>query len=603
MGESISYSQPPSENGSEPSTSIRLGLVSTASGVEATQSEFYFWADRAAVPESGQIVYAQQTLPANNLGISTMTVYAVIERVNRLSGARSVEADMRERDGDASKGRLWPRGSGTDRTGTTYAYCRVIGIQPSLLTPLREDTEVFLASETEAGQGYNYPEMQQAGSSLSVGVLLNGGVAIAGKACLDTRYMLGEFGGHVNVTGKAGTGTKTSFLLNLIKHLMLYAEDATKRGSPLYLVPIVFNAKGSDLMWIKYPNKDFSAGSFVDYEEAWSKSYWERYATPFGDAKLYSYPDKGALRQGLPEGTQPYSWALRDVIEWGTWRYLFSGEDRSQDLLMGVLFDAFQQISKRDTETMSGYTLDTAIINNFEELIDWLNQGVSDDTHYLRTRSHSPMTIEAAVRRLRNAITSSSVLLSNQQTGKPPLFAKMRSLGPIVIDIDGLSVAAQRFVVASIIEYLKTDRRTNAAHPQVYVLMLDELNQYVGRSNHDEIARLFEHVAAQLRSQGILLFGAQQKASDVNELVFENCATKVLGNTGSGEIGQAIWARELSEDARSRALQLSKDEKLVLQDGFRYPMALKFPLNPWATRAKDAVIVPERDLFEEEMQL
>lgn len=291
------------------------------------------------------------------------------------------------------------------------------------------------------------------------------------------------------------------------------------------------------------------------------------------------------------------------MIEWGTWRYLFSGEDRSQDLLMGVLFEAFQYISKRNAEAMSGYTLDALKVNDFEELIDWLNQGVSDDTHYLRTRSHSPMTIEAAVRRMRNAIASSSVLLNNARTGKPPLFAKMRSHGPIVIDIDGLSVPAQRFVVASIIEYLKTDRRTNAAQPQVYVLMLDELNQYAGRSNHDEIARLFEHVAAQLRSQGILLFGAQQKASDVNELVFENCATKVLGNTGSGEIGQAIWTRELSEDARSRALQLSKDEKLVLQDGFRYPMALRFPLNPWATRAKDALIVPETDLFAEEMQL
>jgi len=304
MNNFVSQSRPTTENGKEPSPPVRMGLVSTANGVEATQSEFYFWADRSAVPESGQIVYAQQSLPPNNLGIETMTVYAVIERVNRLSGARSVEADMRERDGDASKGRLWPRGSGTERTGTTYAYCRVIGIQPSLLTPLREDTEVFLASEAEAGQGYNYPEMQQADASLPVGVLLNGGVALAGKACLDTRYMLGEFGGHVNVTGKAGTGTKTSFLLNLIKHLMLYAEDTTKRGYPLYLVPIIFNAKGSDLMWIKYPNKEFNSAAFLDYEMAWGKPYWERYATPFEDAKLYSYTDKGALREGLPEDTQ-----------------------------------------------------------------------------------------------------------------------------------------------------------------------------------------------------------------------------------------------------------------------------------------------------------
>lgn len=594
-----------SHNGSDPKSQepVRLGLVSTANGVEATQSEFYFWADRAAVPESGQIVYARQPLPPNNLGVDSMTVYAVIERVNRLSGARSVEADMRERDGDAGKGRLWPRGSGTERTGTTYAHCRVIGIEPGILTPLREDTEVFLAGEAEAGQGYGYPEMQKANAALPVGVLLNGGVSIAGKACLDTRYMLGEFGGHINVTGKAGTGTKTSFLLNVIKHLMLFAEDSTKRGDPLYFVPIIFNAKGSDLMWIRYPNKEFNAKAFQDYETAWGKAYWEGYAMPFGGAELYSYPVSGALRSGLPEGTRQYAWCLQDVIEWGTWRYLFSGEDRSQELLMGLMFDVFQNISTRDLNSMSAFTLDTQKVRNFDGLVDWVNDAVTNDQHYLRTRSHSPMTIEAAVRRLRNILSSSSILLNDATTGNPPLFARTRSFGPVVIDIDGLPVSAQRFVVASVIEYLKTDRRLHAAQPQVYVLMLDELNQYAGRDNHDEIARLFEHVAAQLRSQGILLFGAQQKASDVNELVFENCGTKVLGSTGSGEIGHGIWTRELSEDARTRVMQLQKDEKLVLQDGFRYPMALKFPLNPWATHARDAVVTPEKGLFEKEMQL
>ena len=261
----------------------KLGLISTAFGVESSQSEFYFWADRSSVLESGQIVYARQALPLNNnLGITEMTVYGVIEKVSRLSSSRSIEADMRERDGDAGQQRLWPRGSGTERTGTTYAYCRVIGIEPNILTPLHEDTEVFLAGEQEAGQGYGYPEMLDNYSALPVGLLLNGGISTAGRACLDTRYILGEYGGHINVTGKAGTATKTSFLLNIIKHLMLFAEDTIKRGDELYVVPIVFNAKGSDLMWIGYKNRKFSpnAADWLAYKQAWGEEYWGRYATP-----------------------------------------------------------------------------------------------------------------------------------------------------------------------------------------------------------------------------------------------------------------------------------------------------------------------------------
>jgi DNA helicase HerA-like ATPase len=586
---------------------IRLGLISTAFGVESTQSEFYFWADRGLVLESGQIVFARQSLPLNNvLGVFEMTVYGVIERVNRLSSSRSIEADMRERDGDAGKERLWPRGNGTERTGTTYAYCRVIGIEPNVLTPLHEDTEVFLAGELEAGQGYGYPNMIDSHSALPVGLLLNGGITTAGRACLDIRYILGEYGGHINVTGKAGTATKTSFLLNIIKHLMLFAEDTMKRGDELYIVPIVFNAKGSDLMWIGYKNKKFNPADsdWLDYKTAWGDDYWRCYTTPFRDVQLYSYPvSSGGVRGNLPPNTRPYSWSLQNVIEWGTWRYLFSGEDRSQELLMGLMFDIFQYVSKPYNSAMSGFTLDREKVLDFDGLVNWVNLATGDDQHYLRSHSHSPSTIEAAVRRLRNTLNSNPVLLKHTASGEPPIFARVGNFGPIVVDIDGLPPAAQRFVVASIIEYLKVDRRNNAGKKQVYVLMLDELNQYAGKNNRDEVARLFEHVAAQLRSQGIILFGAQQKASDVIEIVFENSATKVLGNTGSGEIGQSIWTRELSTDVRARALQLQKEEKLVLQDGFRYPMALKFPLNPWATKEADAKVFENKALLDREQEL
>ena len=409
-------------------TAVRLGLISTAFGVESTQSEFYFWADRGSVLEGGQIVFARQSLPPNNnLGVAEMTVYGVIERVNRLSSSRSIEADMRERDGDAGKGRLWPRGNATERTGTTYAYCRVIAIEPNVLTPLHEDTEVYLAGEQEAGQGYGYPHMLDSYSALPVGLLLNGGVTTAGRACLDTRYILGEFGGHINVTGKAGTATKTSFLLNVIKHLTLFADDTMKRGDELYVVPIVFNAKGSDLMWIGYRNKKFApdAADWLAYRGAWGEEYWKCYATPFSGVQLYSYPvSSGGVRGNLPPNTRPYSWSLKDVIEWGTWRYLFSGEDRSQELLMGLMYDVFQRVSKPDSNSMSGFTLNREEVLDFDGLVEWVNSAIGDEQHFLRSHSHSPSTIEAAVRRLRNTLNSNPVLVKNISTGEPPIFAR-----------------------------------------------------------------------------------------------------------------------------------------------------------------------------------
>jgi hypothetical protein len=61
--------------------------------------------------------------------------------------------------------------------------------------------------------------------------------------------------------------------------------------------------------------------------------------------------------------------------------------------------------------------------------------------------------------------------------------------------------------------------------------------------------------------------------------VIENASLRVLGSAGSLELGERVW-RLLSPSARSRAMQLSQDEKLLIQDGFREPMPVCTPSLP-----------------------
>jgi DNA helicase HerA-like ATPase len=149
--------------------------------------------------------------------------------------------------------------------------------------------------------------------------------------------------------------------------------------------------------------------------------------------------------------------------------------------------------------------------------------------------------------------------------------------------------------VASVIERIKQHRERHSERRQRYIIVLDELNRFAPRGSTDEVSRLFEHVAAQLRSQGIILFGAQQKASSVAPLVWENAATKALGRTGPVELAADMWRQVLPAVTRARVASLGLSEKIIIQDIFGYPMLANIPFTPWATRKDEILASSPRD--------
>jgi hypothetical protein len=346
-------------------------------------------------------------------------------------------------------------------------------------------------------------------------------------------------------------------------------------------------------MWINCPNKNFDIQSsdWDTYTSTWGDELFKEFAQPFTETVFYSYPTReGSIKTGLPAGTEKYSWGLKDVIEWGVEKYLFSVETRSHELMQGVLEDAFQYITKGAIGAPSGRTLDSSSgIKNFQQLTEWMIKATvkseDDEIHYLIKRQHDRSTIKATARRLNNILAGArGVLEIDGASGTPPQVTHNKTRDPIVIDIDGLESAPQRFVVASVIERIKQHREEHAERRQRYIVVLDELNRFAPRGSSDEVSKLFQHVAAQLRSQGVILFGAQQKASSISPLVWENAATKALGRTGAVELATDMWRQALPAVTRSRAANLGPGEKIIIQDTFNYPMLANIPFTPWATR-------------------
>ena len=121
--------------------------------------------------------------------------------------------------------------------------------------------------------------------------------------------------------------------------------------------------------------------------------------------------------------------------------------------------------------------------------------------------------------------------------------------------------------------------------------VIDELNRYAPRGASDPITKLFEYVASQMRSRGIILFGGQQQGSRVSEVVIENSQTRVLGRSGGQELADSIW-RGFCEGDRKLALRLGPDEKVVVAPNFREALHVKVPRPPWAMRPEEATDTP-----------
>jgi DNA helicase HerA-like ATPase len=183
------------------------------------------------------------------------------------------------------------------------------------------------------------------------------------------------------------------------------------------------------------------------------------------------------------------------------------------------------------------------------------------------------------------------VLRRNDRQGKPLNITERDTCDPKVIDLSSLAAvpSLQRFVAATIFNQLKEERTgSKAQRGLIYLVTLDELNRFAPSDAHDPITRLIEHVAAEMRSQGIILLGAQQQASMVSKRVVENAGIRAVGKSGSLELSHLIW-RSLSESARRKASMLLPTEKLLMQDSFREPMLVKIPFPPWALREAEAI--------------
>ena len=564
-----------------------IGKVASPPRHQASSDEFCFWVCPDLLVEKTQIVRTDSTI-----GGQRIRFYGLVKEVYRESRQADIAEEFDRHDGDVGYQPPY------DSKGVTFAVVSILRTEPPVLAPPLEACDVYLGGEEEARMAYGADEMEH---PLSVGLVKNGGTRMAGPGQIDLDYLLGANGGHLNVTGVAGRGTKSSFLLH-VNYLLLHEarkQQAERPADPrrLRVVPIILNVKNFDLFHVDRGNRR--------YDPALHAGEWRELGIadprPFTNVGFFApqLPGQSIPREtGRPRAdVKPYSWSLGDVIERGLLQYLFA-EDDVRDANFGALvLDLEQWLT---TESYDSQLNPIRALNDkpdwpqtFGELLDKVKEWATTESAPIR--NHHTGTWRKLYRRLlKLVLEGDGVLRRGDLRGRPLTVTAQDTKDPVVIDLSSLAGvrSLQRFVVATIFRQLVDDRTGAAARAGlVYLVTLDELNRFAPRGSHDPITQLIEQVAAEMRSQGIILLGAQQQASMVSPRVVENAGVRALGKTGPVELSDAVW-RSVSESARRKASQLLPEEKLLIQDSFREPMLVKVPFPAWALRGEDAIDIP-----------
>lgn len=613
-------------------TPAGVGRVGCPPGQEANVDEFYFWVAPGQLVEQTQIV----RVPTIMGGVE-VEVFGVVEQVYRRSTISSMHMELAAHDGDPIADDLM-----LDRDGVTYAQVRVVNAFPPRLSPPIEGSTVFSCGAHDAERAYEM-DTYSAERGICVGLIRNGGDSTAGRAFLDSDFLLGAQSGHLNVNGAAGSGTKSSFLTiaasQTINAVKANAAGAVGTGKAPRIKAIIFNVKGFDLFSLDRWSTKFNEDDLAVWREM-------GVAKPDIFRSIAYYAPETNQRSGTPMPIQtgrmgdvrPYSWSLRDIIDFGLFDLLFSEETRANDNLVTLINWLHHRLSVGRSKSLSLHerlgeapdphtaarrqltdTLDRGFnskndldntagdgsgkpVVTFQDLLDFIEAKAQPDARdvndeSLRTMSNS--TIQALWRRLARVLGPTSGLLRREDVDGAPIALATAEEDISVIDIQSIQDAhLQRFVIASVLQQLVQWRSgPHAAQHETFLVVIDELNRYAPRGASDAITKLFEYVASQMRSRGIILFGGQQQGSRVSEVVIENSQTRALGRSGGQELADSIW-RGFSEGDRKLALRLGPDEKVIVAPNFREALHVKVPRPPWAMRPEEASDQPPACLDE-----
>jgi hypothetical protein len=482
------------------------------------------------------------------------------------------------------------------------AHVQVTRIEPEEYLPPQPGDPVHLALGKQLDSALYFDSMD---TPVSAGIMNNGNAAFFNFSFLD-----GTKGAHVNISGVSGVATKTSYALFLLHAIFnskaLGAYQANTKA-------LIFNVKGEDLFFLDKLNKKYASPEAQNGNNPYAVMGLP--IAPFKSVSFRAAPKKNTQNvdsdlEQRSEGISVYLWSIRELCRDRLFRFLFTGEDLDRGNLSYLVTTVEERLARlaeeNDRNDPKGKPKahlevepfgenERRFVKTFEDLIDFLEDKLLNDTDSRWLGRNAIATAEAMIRRLWGIRSEVSHLIRGDLS--PDEIAKYQ-LDPLsspaqltIADIHKLGARAQKFVVGVLLQKLFFQKEKQGREPVVFIV-LDELNKYAPRDGRSPIKDLLVDIAERGRSLGIILIGAQQTASEVERRVVGQAAIRVVGRLDSAEAERPEY-NFLTGSCRKRSLFLKSGTMFVHQPEVPAPILINFPFPAYATRKEEVFVSQE----------
>ena len=407
---------------------------------------------------------------------------------------------------------------------------------------------------------------------------------------LDTDYLAGPEGAHLNISGVSGVATKTSYAMFLMTAVQQKQTEAATRGQQQAGF-IILNVKGGDLLQLDEVDPELEDDTRRDWEKC------GLHAGPLQNV-TYFFPYGGS---GFRSQTRLDSAAVeRKVRDGKGYRYYYDARRTLEH--MSLLVEDIDD--PRDMfASCVHYCMD-----QIDQISEWqdLRQKVQMWAHSTPDKKVPVVSWRRFARlfgqRTRNVMFDQKENRA-KEGGQVLLKEVLKHLKPghvVVVDIAELPDYLQNLVVGDLIEVLRRAKAGTSdaeaeeeddaevyeevmQRPETVILFADELNKFAPkRGQARSITRHLREMSERGRSEGIILFGAEQFRTGVDDRVTGNCATQVFGRTTAAEANKDPEIKGLPGKQSQRVPFLRKGELLVSHTRFSAgTLKLRFPRNAY----------------------
>lgn len=562
----------------QPAGTSVIGRISSTERDPSSSSGFSFWVKRGVLINPFDYVSVENFEGSRTIGV-VKEILAPTDAQSHLSNY--VSSNFGDTEAQGNTRRVTTVIAKTEiaaNTGVKSPHSR--RGKRSVFYPVLNDSPVFFANNEEVnfalGMDVLAPE-----DRLPAGVILRS----SGEPLplfLDRRYVLGPEGAHVNVSGTSGLAAKTSYLMFLLRLIMERFGDKT--------AAIIFNVKQQDLLFID----DEPAPGFIDEYDRNLYRVLEfgepgpfknvRYFFPYGARDIGSVYEDPSKKQAFY-----YAYTLEDVYD--ELDLLFSEIEDPQFTLASIASYVAQDFDRMKFKNAADASRVSIPVGT--KVKTWMHLKFFNDFPQDVIGSGNSQSILGRFKRHLRRLTSPSIFVDDRSSGALSFDAyylghvireSLRAGDVVVVDIQPFEdkIGTQGFIVGDIVRRLKEAYRDNRNQmPNHTVILIDELNRYVpSGSNLTALGQEIIDLARVGRAEGVTLFTAQQFRADIHHQVYENCATNLVGITGSTELSRSAYDF-LDKQTKAVVGSLDPGEMVLVNRRLKQPVRIVFPKPPY----------------------